>query len=284
MHPHDLPKFDLPADFVIMHELPISLLQSYARFPCRIKACLFVLCTKGELSATVNFIQLRVKANDFVTLLPNSYIQIGDISDDIQLYVVGFSYEFTGHSNFIKLLNKYYYSIIQHPALPLPARISGLYEQYYRLLQKSCILSNLAANREMLFPVFSLILQSCARLYQHYALTNEILSNRDREICRKFITLALHHHQQEHSVAFYAQACNVTLPHFCSTIKRAVGRTALDIINHLLIANAKEHLNITDVPIKQIAFELGFVNPSHFNRFFRKHTGMTPQQYRKTSK
>ena len=32
---HELPKFDLPIDFVVTDEIPVALLQNYARFPCR---------------------------------------------------------------------------------------------------------------------------------------------------------------------------------------------------------------------------------------------------------
>lgn len=48
----------------------------------------------------------------------------------------------------------------------------------------------------------------------------------------------------------------------------------------MIIMNAKAQLKSTRLPVKEIAFSLGFNNLSFFNKYFRKHVGMTPQEYR----
>ena len=45
--------------------------------------------------------------------------------------------------------------------------------------------------------------------------------------------------------------------------------------------DAKAQLRSTDLTVKEIAFSLGFNNLSFFNKYFRQHTGMTPQEYRR---
>ncbi len=277
---YELPKFDLPIDFVVTDDIPVTLLQTYARFPCKIKACLFVLCTQGEVQATVNLTKQTIRGGDIVTLMPNSFIQIETISDDIRLYVMGFSGEFMARSNYLKLVVNDFYSIINHPSLSLPPRIMRLYEQAFLLMLRTSAISHLENDHEILSPLLALCLQTCLRLYKHYMPRWNKKLNRDQEISREFTLQLVQHYAKEHSVAFYAKACGMTLPHFCSAVKRASGLTALAIINQMLIMNAKEQLYTTSKPVKEIAFELGFNNPSHFNRFFRKHTGLTPQEYR----
>lgn len=66
----EIPKFDLPVDYIIMSNITGKLLNQYGRFPCKIKAGLFILCTKGTIQATINLSEYTVKANDFITLLP----------------------------------------------------------------------------------------------------------------------------------------------------------------------------------------------------------------------
>ena len=39
-------------------------------------------------------------------------------------------------------------------------------------------------------------------------------------------------------------------------------------------------LVFTNAPIHEIAYDLSFSDPSHFTRFFRKQTGITPQEFR----
>ena len=164
---HELPKFDLPIDFVVTDEIPVALLQNYARFPCKIKACLFILCTRGEIRATVNLTHLTIRTGSFITLLPGSFIQVESISSDIHLYVVGYSSEFMARSNYLKLVVDDFHSILQHPALSLPPRITRLYEQAYRLLMRTAAIGRIENDREVLTPLLSLSLQTCLRLYHH---------------------------------------------------------------------------------------------------------------------
>ena len=46
------------------------------------------------------------------------------------------------------------------------------------------------------------------------------------------------------------------------------------------VAEAKAQLQHTELAIKEIAYRLGFADPAHFSTYFKKHTGLTPQQYR----
>ena len=44
---------------------------------------------------------------------------------------------------------------------------------------------------------------------------------------------------------------------------------------------AKKMLRNTDESIQTISFDLNFATPSHFSKFFRSKTGMTPKEFRK---
>jgi len=47
-----------------------------------------------------------------------------------------------------------------------------------------------------------------------------------------------------------------------------------------VLTEAKRQLVFTNQAIHEIAYDLAFSDPSHFTRFFRKQTGMTPQAFR----
>ena len=80
-----LPKFDLPVDFVTDDSITGDILNQYGRFPCHIKAGVFVLCTRGTVRATINLSEYTITHNDFVTVLPGSFIQIHEVSSDTRL-------------------------------------------------------------------------------------------------------------------------------------------------------------------------------------------------------
>ena len=63
-------------------------------------------------------------------------------------------------------------------------------------------------------------------------------------------------------------------------VKRVTGVTAGHLIRRRILTEAKRELVFANRPIHDIAFDLGFIDPSHFARFFRKQTGTTPQDFR----
>jgi AraC family transcriptional activator of pobA len=63
-------------------------------------------------------------------------------------------------------------------------------------------------------------------------------------------------------------------------VKRATGVTAGHLIRQRILIEAKRQLVFTLEPINEIAYDLGFSDPSHFARFFRKQTMTTPQDFR----
>ena len=69
-----------------------------------------------------------------------------------------------------------------------------------------------------------------------------------------------------------------------SVIKSKTGRTVNDWISKRTLAVAKSLLMSTSYSSKEIAFKLGFSEPTHFSRFFKKHTQLSPNAFRKSHK
>jgi AraC family transcriptional activator of pobA len=63
-------------------------------------------------------------------------------------------------------------------------------------------------------------------------------------------------------------------------VKRAIGVTAGHLIRQRMLTEAKRQLVFTNQAITEISYDLGFSDPSHFARFFRKNTGQTPLGFR----
>lgn len=86
--------------------------------------------------------------------------------------------------------------------------------------------------------------------------------------------------RSEHQLGFYAEKLGVTVDRLNDHVTRATGVTAGHLIRQRLLTDAKRQLVFTTQPIQNIAHELAFSDPSHFARFFRKHTGTTPHEFR----
>jgi AraC family transcriptional activator of pobA len=88
------------------------------------------------------------------------------------------------------------------------------------------------------------------------------------------------HFRKERLISFYAEKLAMTPDRLNDHVKRATGVTAGHLIRQRVLTEAKRQLVFTNQPIHEIAYDLAFSDPSHFTRFFRKATGMTPQAFR----
>jgi AraC family transcriptional activator of pobA len=86
--------------------------------------------------------------------------------------------------------------------------------------------------------------------------------------------------RQQRLLSFYAEALAMTPDRLNDHVKRATGVTAGHLIRQRVLTEAKRQLVFTGLSIQQIAYDLAFSDPSHFARFFRKQTGLTPQAFR----
>lgn len=86
------------------------------------------------------------------------------------------------------------------------------------------------------------------------------------------------------SVSDYANLLSLSPYQLNSIAKTSVGKTVSDLIDGQIILEAKRHLIATPVQIKEVADQLGYEDPSYFIRFFKKHTGQSPDAFRKNFK
>ncbi|RHJ78381.1 AraC family transcriptional regulator [Parabacteroides sp. AM08-6] len=276
----EIPKLDLPVNFIVGDNITSDLLNSYGRFPGKIKAGIFVLCMKGHIRATINLSEYDIGPNSFVALPPSSFLQIHEVVGEIQLYFAGFSSGFMESVNYIKSAMDFLPILVENPVVPLPEDVVSVYEDAFRLLLKAYALPNTSSNIDITRSVLNLFLQSTSELYKNFTQWRQLNMSRENEIYKEFVQSIMEHYVKEHSVSFYAKKLGITLPHLCATIKKVTGVTPMSIITNVIIMDAKAQLKSTDMSVKQIAYSLSFNNLSFFNKYFRQHVGMTPQEYR----
>ncbi len=83
-----------------------------------------------------------------------------------------------------------------------------------------------------------------------------------------------------HSTSYYAEKLSVHPNHLNAVIKSVSGITALNHIHKHILSLAKSYLAQTQWSVKEIAYSLHFESPNNFSSFFKKHTRLTPLEYR----
>ena len=113
---------------------------------------------------------------------------------------------------------------------------------------------------------------------------NEIKSanSRQEEIFNQFTELLEKYHNKEREIAFYADKMFITPKYLSQVIKDYTNKTALAFIEEYVIAEAKSMLLSTTLSIQQISDELNFPSQSVFGKYFKRVTGKSPKEYRRS--
>ena len=109
---------------------------------------------------------------------------------------------------------------------------------------------------------------------------NPQLAESGSSLLRDFRRLLDEHHHEWHQVRDYAEKLFVTPDHLNRTVKQMVGQTAKAFLQARVLVEAKRKLRFEDRTVKEIAFDLGFRDASHFGSFFKKHSGVSPKVFR----
>lgn len=89
---------------------------------------------------------------------------------------------------------------------------------------------------------------------------------------------------QKLTVEDMAGAHNLSSSHFSSLFRKGTGMSPIDYFIHLKMQRACQLLYVNDAMVKIVAMELGYDDQYYFSRIFKKYMGMSPEQYRLTSK
>ena len=178
----------------------------------------------------------------------------------------------------MKNIGNAYPKLLEQPVVPLSEDVAGYLKDYFALLSRASCNENFDMDPELVELSLQTILTSVQLMYRNYSGNNH--SNRKKEICRKLIQLITEHYKDQRCAQFYADQLGISLQHLSTTVKQVTGKSVLDTIAYIVIIDAKAQLKGTDMTIQEIAYSLNFPNPSFFCKFFRRHVGMSPLEFR----
>ena len=98
----------------------------------------------------------------------------------------------------------------------------------------------------------------------------------------EFRKLVEENYAREHTVKDYARRMNVTTKTLTLYVKECSSSTPLELINSRIILEAKRLLRYSVLSVKEIAFRLGFDDPSYFVKFFKRNVKQSPADFRES--
>ena len=247
-----------------------------------IEGFLFAIVTHGQAQISIGEESYLLQEGDIITCRPRNIFERSMLSMDFNALVLFVLPEYLAQvSQMVRMEWTHSMFSMTHQILHADPVVMKRFRLYFDLLQNH-LSSPDTPHKELclrqLFVSMGYDLRDLRTtnneemLHQTYSSSENIL--------RQFMQ-NLHDPSTPYlNVNEYAKLFNVTSKYFSCICKRLTGKTANKLINEEIIRSSQIALRDSSKSIKQIAAMMGFKNQSHFGRFFRLQTGVSPQQYR----
>jgi AraC family transcriptional regulator, transcriptional activator of pobA len=97
----------------------------------------------------------------------------------------------------------------------------------------------------------------------------------------KFLEMVRTHFSESYTLANFSEKLQTTEAKLNELSKLYTNKTAQNVIFSLTVSEAKRMLIYQNLSIKEVAYQLGFNDPFYFSNFFKKHTLISPKEYKK---
>ena len=258
-----------------------------------------LICRKGKARLQVNYKDWQLYERAVITLFPNDVVELkveGDCKSP-ETENGDCKSPQTANSFQVEML-KYNPSLLREASLQLEQTVySSLRED--RCRQDTPVVTNIINGMFALLKVYfdqsectcisQLVLCQLKAFFigfHEYLQRNpqyrpdEVKSYRVRELFNRFMMLLEKDYKISRDVNYYAEKMNISSKYLTNIVNQVTGHTPKTIIDQYVILQLKMHLKRTTQSIKEMAWEFHFADVSFFCRYFKKHTGLTPQQIR----
>ena len=277
------PIITTPEEQFVVGESDFAFFDNYA---CRIEGGAFLFCRSGSAQASVNQYQGEVRRNTMVLLLPGSILLLTDRTEDFRVTFCAFSRDLFAEAAF-RLDPSFFRTLGERPISYPPARVvegAAIWFQMAAYTYRDR--NNVFRNTIIKNRLQNLLLESFDKMQRFAARRPRTpeTTTRQTELFHRFVTLVQAHSSQEREVSFYADKLCIST-RYLSTIVRTVARSsAKEFIDRSVVLEIKMMLQSTDLSVQEIAYRLRFPDQSYLGRFFKKHTGESPTEYRNMRK
>ncbi len=242
-----------------------------------------VLCRHGTATVRIDFKEWRLHEGSVITLFPNDVVRLTASSDDFEAEMLAYGSGLLREASL--QLEQTVYSLLRKDRCQNDApevtkimdAMFGLLRVYFQQDGCTCLESLVLYQLKTFFLGFYDWTRRCPGFD-----AADSRSGRTDEVFNMFMQLVEQCYAQSHDVAYYAARLSISPKYLTTISKRVTGHTPKAIIDHYVILRLKLLLRSSDKSIKQIAWDHHFSDTPFFCRFFKQHTGMTPQQFRKS--
>jgi len=238
-----------------------------------------VLCHSGIMRAMYDLQELIHGPNDVVCILPGHMHCPLECSGDSNVTIFVLSkglHNALSFRSFSHDAAKYHSAPFCHLTPEQAKHMMDLTDQLEIIANHTE--SELPHRKEMMLAILS-IEHEFLNLYRREQ-DKEWEKQRNVQLLSRFSELVVEHYRESREVKFYADLMRLSPKYFSKVITETAGMSPADWIEQYVTAQAKLMLHSQPLTVKETAYRLGFDESASFCRFFKRVTGLTPQQFR----
>jgi len=253
-------------------------------YPVRIKYFVFVYCTSGDARFSIDTKTYSIKENEFLLTASDCVMEFYEVNNFKGTFlIVSHKYMKSLTTQCVSIWKRLA-SISQEAIHSVTPSEKDLIFSYVDKLTTYCSDESIKFRKEVVcHQILSFLHEICGFESVVNIDTKAYFVDRNQEIYAEFMKLVIHNFKSEHSVNFYAKQMGLTPKYLSISVKTASDKTPSECIQKFLIQEAMVLLKNTDMTLKQIVAELNFPTATFFCRYFKHHTGFSPNEYRTKS-
>ena len=250
--------------------------------------CGIFYCQRGSVEVSLEGCHYHIKPGDVYIYMASTLVHLLHKSEDAEgiMVEVDFYYILPIVNKVINVESQLF--MRKNPCVSLSGEQCAHFEYllnnlWDRINAEDCQKENVQYQHLKLELIKSMGQTICYEILNMY-FTNQPLQplqqGKKDVVFQNFMLSLFRFYRKERDVSFYARMQHITPRYFSAIIKEKTGDSALQWIVRMVITEAKQLLEESDLSIKEIADQLNFPTQSFFVKYFKQYVGVSPKEYR----
>lgn len=255
-------------------------LSAFKQHLYKLEGAAVLFCLEGEGIVTIDLKQYKIQKNTQVIILPGSVVSINETGKEFNAaFFVAQGEMF--HETCLRFESTFFHFVKENPCYTLPDNFTANIQDFLSATQviyndtEHRFRNQIARNH-----LQSFLLDVYDKAYRFFTPKDIEGYNRQDELFKKFMSLIHDNSITQREVNFYADQLCISAKYLTNIVRATTGDSAKKIIDNFAILELKVLLQSTEFTIQEIADRMNFPDQSYLGRYFKRHEGMSPMEYR----
>lgn len=243
---------------------------------------IYAICLSGTADIALNGERIKLKKDDFFAVIPSTAIQVLGHSSAFKIKVLlferGFLLKNVSDTRQLEQLGFFNYDTLAHIHL-ISTEAVFLKEKLDALGAKSKT-TGIFHDTIIQSLIINLLFETAEIYFRYTGATKKKALNNEELLFMKFIKLLQYNFKSEKQLDFYTRKLFITDKYLIDICKKVAGKTPGTLIAEAVLAEARLLLALPEYNVSLVSAELQYSSVAAFSKFFRKHTGIPPVEYK----